>query len=429
MKHIILTVLLYLICLGNVQATFEIQRWITNKNVPVYYVHRPELPMVDISLVFDAGSARDGKQYGLANLTSRMLVHGAGGLSADQIMAHFDSIGARYGTSTSRDTNTIRMRTLTEHLQKSIAMLNTIVSSPDFTNEALAQLKTRTLTTIHKQKQEPRTIAGITLYKALYGDHPYAHPRIGEEQTIKTITQDQVKDFHRRYFVNSNLQLAIVGDISKNQAQALATDITNKLVIGAPAPLIPPVKLQTVARKIHVPFDSNQAHVYVAQLALGYNDPDYFPLYVANHIFGGSGFGSRLLEEVRVKHGYAYSAWSYLLPQRLYGPFIIGFQTHTDQADSATTLVYQLLKEYIRNGPKKEELELSKDHIRGSFPLRISSNKQISNWVQRTAIEQLDLNYTNTFTSKTDQVTREEIINTLQKRIHPDKMLTITVGG
>ena len=420
---------LSLACLSGAQANFEIQRWTTEQDIEVYYVYRSELPMVDLSLIFDAGSIRDGKQYGLAHLTAKMLVHGAGGLSADHILAHFDSIGARYGAAPGRDLTTLSLRTLTEHLQKAIDMFITVVSSPDFPDEALAQVKARTLTTIHKQKQEPRAIAGITLFKTLYGDHPYGHPGIGEEQTVKMLSRDQLKDFYQRYFVRNNLTLTVVGDITKDQVNTLAKNLSGKLEAGTRAPPLPLAKVQTEARKVHVPFDSNQAHVYIAQLAVTHKDPDYFPLYVANHIFGGSGFGSRLLEEVRVKHGYAYSAWSYLALERMRGPFVIGFQTHVDQTDTAIALVYKLLEKYISEGPTEKELELSKNHTQGNFPLRVSSNGQISGWVRRIALEQHELNFLDTFTNKVNQVTRADIINVLQQRIDPNKMTTIIVGG
>ena len=114
-----------------------------------------ELPMVDIELIFDAGSARDGKLHGLAHLVTDLLAYGAGGMNADQITTAFDSIGAQYHTDTGRDTTSVRLRTLTNQLQKSTELLATIVSAPDFPEQMLGQVKARTLTAIRKQAQEP----------------------------------------------------------------------------------------------------------------------------------------------------------------------------------------------------------------------------------------------------------------------------------
>ena len=410
-------------------ANFEIAHWATDKGVQVYHVHQTELPMVDIELIFDAGSARDGKLYGLAHLVTELLAYGAGGMNADQITTAFDSIGAQYHTDTGRDTTSVRLRTLTNQLQKSTELLATIVSAPDFPEQMLGQVKARTLTAIRKQAQEPNTIAAIALYKALYGDHPYGHPRIGREETVSAITRADVKAFYDEYFVASNMQLSIVGDINSAQAKQLADELSNKLAIGSKPPPIPLAVQASLGNEIRIPFDSKQAHVYVAQLAIGFNDPDYFPLYVGNHILGGSGFGSRLLEEVRVKRGYAYSAWSYFVPQRMRGPFIVGFQTRIDQADDALALAHQLIAEYIKHGPSTDELKLSKQHIKGSFPLRVSSNAQISNWIRRIISEKLELDYTRTFTEKAEQVSREQIIAAFKKHIHSDKMIAVIVGG
>ena len=164
---------------GSARANFEIENWTTDNGVQVYHVYQSELPMVDIELIFDAGSARDGKLYGLASLVAELLAYGAGGMDADQISTAFDSIGAEYYAETARDTTSIRLRTLTEQLQRSTELLATVVSAPDFDEQMLEQTKTRTLTAIRKQAQDPGAIASIALYQALYGDHPYGHPRIG----------------------------------------------------------------------------------------------------------------------------------------------------------------------------------------------------------------------------------------------------------
>ena len=425
--------LIFMVCLvayaGSVQANFEIKHWTTNKGVQVYHVHQSELPMVDIELIFDAGSARDGEHYGLARLVTELLAYGADGMSADQITTAFDSIGAQYDTDTGRDATSISLRTLTSQLQKSTELLTAIVSAPDFSEQTLEQVKTRTLTAIRKQAQEPNAIAAIALYKALYGEHPYGHPRIGLEQTVSAISRADVKDFYDKYFTASNMQISIVGDINSAQAEQLADNLTSKLAIGTKPPPIPLAEQASDDNEIRIPFDSKQAHVYIAQLTIGFKDPDYFPLYVGNHILGGGGFGSRLLEEVRVKHGYAYSAWSYFVPQRMRGPFIVGFQTRIDQADDALALARKLIAEYIEYGPSEDELKLSKQHIKGSFPLRVGSNAQISNWIRRIIVEKLELDYTDTFAEKTEQVSREQIISRFKKHIHPDRMIAVIVGG
>ena len=414
---------------GSAHANFEIEHWTTDNGVQVYHVYQSELPMVDIELIFDAGSARDGKLYGLAHLVTELLAYGAGGMNADQISTAFDSIGAEYATETGRDNTSIRLRTLTEQLQKSTELLATVVSSPDFDEQMLKQTKTRTLTAIRKQDQEPGAVASIALYRALYGDHPYGHPRIGLEETVSAITRSDVQAFYQKYFVARNMQLSIVGDINPQQAEQLADKLSKKFSAGSKPPPIPLAVQASLGDEIRIPFDSKQAHVYVAQLAIGFKDADYFPLYVGNHILGGSGFGSRLLEEVRVKRGYAYSAWSYFVPQRMRGPFIVGFQTRIDQADDALTLAQRLIAEYIENGPDADELQLSKQHIKGSFPLRVASNAQISNWVRRIIVEKLALDYTRTFTEKTEQISREQIITAFKKHIDTDKMVAVIVGG
>ena len=144
-----------------------------------------------------------------------------------------------------------------------------------------------------------------------------------------------MKTFYDEYFVASNMQLSIVGDINSAQAKQLADELGNKLAIGSKPPLIPLAVQASLGNEIRIPFDSKQAHVYVAQLAIGFNDPDYFPLYVGNHILGGSGFGSRLLEEVARQARVRLQCVELFRAATNARPFIVGFQTRIDQADDA----------------------------------------------------------------------------------------------
>lgn len=411
-------------------GAFEIQHWTTAQGTRIGYVHSPELPMLDLAVMFDAGSARDGKDHGIASITGSMLEQGAGGLSADEIAARLDAVGAEFGAGVSKDTTRVSLRSLSDskYLEPALETFITILTEADFSDQALQRLINQKLTNIKKRAQRPGKLASIAFNRALYGDHPYAHPVNGEEETVRVMTTQKLRAFYRRYFTAQNAVITLVGDISRADAERIAAQISAALPRGSKAPPLPPVA-PNKPQNIHIPFDSTQAHVYIGQIGMRLNDRDYFPLYLANHAFGGSGFGSRLLDEVRKKRGYVYSIWSYFVSQRESGAFAINFQTQTDQASDAKELVIGMVKDWYEQGVSREELALSKDSVRGGFPLRIGNNRSIASWVGRITFFDFSYDYLDTYIDRIEQVTPAMITDAIRRRIDPAKLVIVTVGG
>ncbi len=158
-------------------------------------------------------------------------------------------------------------------------------------------------------------------------------------------------------------------------------------------------------------------------------DPDYFALYVGNHILGGSGLVSRLSEEMREKRGLSYSVYSYFLPMEQAGPYQMALQTRNDQADEALAVMRETLDQYLKEGPTGDELEAAKKNITGGFALRIDSNSKILDYLVVIGFYDLPLDYLKAFNDRIMAVTREQIIDAYRRRVLPDAMSTIIVGG
>jgi zinc protease len=158
------------------------------------------------------------------------------------------------------------------------------------------------------------------------------------------------------------------------------------------------------------------------------DDPDYFPLYVGNHVLGGGGFQSRITEEVRQKRGLAYSAYSYFTPLLREGPFTVGMQTKGDQAREALEVVNKTVRDFIAQGPTAKELAAAKKNIIGGFPLRIDSNRKIHEYLALIGFYRLPLTYLDDFTRNVERVTADQVRSAFQRRILPDRMVTIVVG-
>ena len=183
------------------------------------------------------------------------------------------------------------------------------------------------------------------------------------------------------------------------------------------------------AKTIHIDFPSTQSTVMMGQVGVARGDEDYFSLYLANHAFGGSGFGSRLMHEVREKRGLAYSTYSYFSPMRQAGPFQIGLQTRNDQLDEALKIIRVELAKYVTEGPGENDLDDSLKNITGGFPLRIDSNKKITEYLSVIGFYGLPLDYLSTFVGNINQQNITRVNDALKRRIDPHKMLTVIVGA
>jgi len=414
-----------------VSAAPKIEHWLTDDGLAVYYVEVPQLPMLDMRLIFSAGSVRDADQAGLSMLTSSMLDEGAAGLSVDQLAQQFESVGANNSAGSARDMAWMTLRTLTLKKEQTVAVDTwlKVIGQVDWPEKNFKRLKKQVLLGLQAEKQSPASIANKAFFKHLYGDHPYASPSHGTEESINAITLEQLKAFYKQYYVKKNAMLAIVGAVSRADAEILAKRIAAALASGKKSADIPAVKALTAAKTIHIPYPSKQAHVLIGQTGNKRGDKDYFSLYLGNHVLGGGGFTSRLVKAIRDKRGLSYSVYSYFSPMKELGPFILGLQTKLSNTDEAVQVATQLLGEFQSKGVTDAELIAAKKDITGSFPLGVASNADIVQYLGMIGFYQLPLDYLDTFTGKIDALKIAEVHDAFKRRIQPDKLLTVIVGG
>jgi len=413
------------------QAAPEIEQWQTANGAHVFFVAAPELPMIDIRVVFDAGAARDGDLPGVSLMTNSILSEGAGELDANQIAATFDNVGAQFGTSSERDMAVLSLRSLTDStaLNSALEMFSTVLNTPSFPEDAFKRQQKQRLISLKAEKQSPGALAARNFYKNVYNDHPYANMPVGDESSINKLSLDALKVFYQQYYVGKNATIAIVGAVDNRQAKKIAEKLMNKLPAGSPAKQLPTVAEIKQAKIKSINHPSTQTHILMGQPGMKRGDIDYFPLYVGNHILGGSGLVSQLSNEIREKRGLSYSVYSYFRPMHEMGPYQFGLQTRNDQAQQALEIMQNTLEVFIKNGPSEKELKAAKQNITGGFALRVDSNSKIVDYLSMIGFYKLPLDYLDSFTVKVNAVTIEQIKDAYTRRVHPDRMVTVLVGG
>jgi len=416
---------------GFANAGPDIQQWETKNGARVFYVHAPELPIIDLQVVFDAGSARDGKQEGLASLTTSLLDEGSGDLDADAIAERFEGVGAQYGASSLRDMAVMSVRTLTEKnaLNTALDTFAKVMAKPNFPLKSFERNRKAMLVGLQVARQRPGKIASKTFFKKVYQQHPYSIDSSGSDASLEAMKRDDVVAFHKRLYVANNAVIAIVGAVSKQQAKDIAERVTKDLAPGKRVQTLAAVSKLKAAQNIRIDHESSQTHILVGQPGMHRGDPDYFSLYVGNHILGGGGLVSRLSDEIREKRGLVYSVYSYFSPMREDGPFTMGLQTKNESADEALGILRKTLDAFMAKGPTAEELKRSKQNITGGFALRVDSNKKITQYVAMIGFYGLPLNYLDTFNQSIEAVSVKSIRDAFNRRIKPEQFVTVMVGG
>jgi len=394
------------------------------------FVEDHDIPMLDVAVSLPAGSSYDqADKAGVAGMTHALLDQGAEGLSEDDISRGMADIGAQLAGSFDQDRASVSLRTLSRERDQALKIMAQVLQHPVFPESVLAREKTRLLSALKEAETRPEAIADKTFQKAVFGKHHYALPVSGDIPGVEQITTAELKDFYRTHYNVNRAVVAIMGDVTRAQAEAIAQQLTAQLPAGSDGAPLPAVAMQISASEHRIAHPVSQSHILIGSPGMSRNDPDYFPLYVGNYILGGGGFVSRLMNEVREKRGLVYSVYSYFIPLKQPGVFQIGLQTKKEQADGALALVRKTLADFVAQGPTEKELTAAKQNIVGGFPLRIDSNRKILDYLSVIGFYEMPLTYLDDFSSKVEKVTVAQIRSAYARHIHPEQMATVIIGA
>lgn len=413
-------------------ATPKIQHWQAPSGAQVYFVENHDLPMLDVAVDFPAGSGFDSaEKSGLAELTHALLELGAEGMSEDDIASKLADTGAQLGGYFDADRASIAVRTLSSRAERdeALAVMARVVQRPLFSETVLAREKVRLVAALKEAETKPESIAAKAFGKAVFGEHPYGLHAAGEIASVERLQRADLDVFYSTHYGAKSAVVALMGDVSRAEAEIIAQNLTAQLPPGGASGEIAQVVLQSSASQLRIPHPATQSHILVGAPGVARNDADYFPLYVGNYILGGGGFVSRLMQEVREKRGMAYSVYSFFAPMQQPGVFQIGLQTRKDQADEALEIVNITLRDFIQHGVSEKELTAAKQNIINGFPLRIDSNKKILNYLSTIGFYHLPLSYLDDFPGRVSKVTVADISAAFKRKVNPDVLATVIVGA
>lgn len=386
--------------------------------------------MFDLEVMFDAGSLRDGDLPGLAAFANSLLDEGTARLDVDAFHAAVDDTGAKLSAAVASQYATVSLRSLSSAAERDAALglLCEMLAKPRFEAAAVGRQRQRMRVALQRMAQSPAYVGDQAFTRALYGQHPYSAPAYGTEESLARIDHGALAAFHQRHYVARNALILIVGALDRATAQAMAERVSGALPTGEPAPPLPPVSPQPQPVTQHIEFASEQTHIFLGQLGIARDDPDYFALLLGNHVLGGDGVVSRLFDEIRERRGLSYSVDSHFEPMRFPGPFVAGLQTGSARATEAVAVMRKVIAQYVANGPDAVALEQARRNLIESFPMRLENNARILDNLALIGFYKLPLDYLDRYVSYLEAVTLEQVRAALKRHLQPERMTLVTVG-
>lgn len=402
--------------------------------IPTFFVESPSLAMVDVQINFNAGSARDHEIMagltGLAHSTARLMHEGTSQYSAEQLAIAFEDLGAQVSFSVSRDVFTVKLRSLSnpETLNQAIELVLHVINQATFEKDGLSRMVDNHKVGQKQLQENPSRLLGIAFNRALYAQHPYAEPITGTLGSLQKISPTSMHAFRDKFLVANNANLAITGQLSTQQATALADKIARALRTGQKAAPLATAPLQSSIRIQHLPSSSTQAHVIMGHLATTRHDPDRLALQVANRMLGSGGFNSILMQELRVKRGYTYGASSQFSFSQTTGSFSLSYSTREDQLMDSILIAHKVLVDFVRKPIDPQQLADTKAGMLLAFPRSLASNADINSQLAALGFHSESKDYLQHYRLALEKIDAKQVQDAIQRWIHPDR-LTVMVAA
>jgi len=408
-----------------------IQKQKLSNGLPVWIVELPRVPVAQVNLVVLSGTANDppGK-YGVASLAAAMLEEGAGSRSALEIADAIDYLGADLGAATTSDMSAVRLHVPVERLADALPIMADVALRPTFPKDELDRQRQQRLTSLLQGRDDPPTISAIAFSRILYGKgHRYGTAQMGTAETIKTLTADDLRGFYTSAFRPENAILLAVGDITTDKAMPLFEKSFGswKASGAAASEKLPPTD-EPPARQIYL-IDkpgAPQSQIRIGRIGVPRSTPDFFPLQVLNTILGGS-FTSRLNNNLREVHGYAYGAGSAFDMRGAAGPFYAAAGVQTDKTAEALKEFFNELNAILKPVPA-EELARAKNYVALRFPSAFETSGDISRRLEDALVYKLPDDYFAKYVQNIQAVTAADVSRVAQKYIKPDHVAVVVVG-
>ena len=406
----------------------DIQQVTSPGGITAWLVEDHTIPFSALNLEFKGGASLDAPdRRGAINLMTATLDEGAGRMDSTAYAAAVQDLGADISFDVGDDSLSVRLRTLSEHRDEAADLLGLAMSQPRFDESAIDRMRAQVQAVIRAEATDPASIAAKEMAAQAWGDHPYATPAHGSADGVAALSRQDLVAAKNRVLARDRVVVGAAGDITPAELGAMLDRILGGLPAEGTAPLPQDATLQLTGGVTVIDWDSPQTIVSFAGPGLPMDDPDYFAAVVANHILGGGGFSSRLMEQIREKRGLTYGIRTGLAT-RLYGQTWQGGMAGSNATVGQAIGLIRQEWGRMAEGVTDRELADAKTYLTGEYPLRFDGNTKIAAILAGMQLAGFPIDYPNTRNARVDAVTAADVQRVAERLLDPDALRFVLVG-
>ena len=409
-------------------AAVEIKEVTSPGGIKAWLVEEHSIPFTALEIRFQGGSSLDapGKR-GAINLMTALIEEGAGDLDSQGFAKAREALADECTFDVYDDALSVSAKFLTENRGESVALLRSALTETRFDQDAIDRVRAQVVSIIQSDEKDPERMAGRGFDRLAYGEHPYASSRNGTLESIAALTRADMFAARDRVIARDRLFVSAVGDITADELGKLLDELVGGLpATGAPMPPRADFALQGGVTVID--FASPQSVVVFGHSGIKRDDPDFFAAFVLNHIMGGTGFASRLMNEVREKRGLTYGVGTYLVPMDLAETWQGSVQSANEKVAEAIGVIRVECAKAATQGVSESELTAAKTYLTGAYPLRFDGNGPIADILVGMQMQGLPIDYVVNRNAYIEAVTLDDVKRVAARLMHPEGLRFVVVG-
>lgn len=419
--------LIFIIAFTTQAAATDIQAVTSKGGISAWLVEEHSIPIVSLDILFRGGaSIEPADKHGATYLMTGLLEEGAGEYDATEFLEASEMLAARFSFDTSRDLVSVGVTVLKENLEPSMALLRLALMEPRFDDVAFNRVREQVNSIIQRAEQNPRSLGAAQFRKFAFGNHPYARSLEGTLESVAELTPQDMRDVHKTALTRDRIVIGAVGDISPEELAELLDHVFAGLPISK-SENVPQTEMLVEGGTNIIDFPSPQSVAIFGHQGIMRDDPDYIAAYVMNHILG-TGFTSRLNQEIREKRGLTYGVGSFLSPYNRAALYLGSIASSNENIAEAVELIQEEWAKMADAGVTDEELDAAQKYLTGSYPLRFDSNGAIASILAGLQFANLPIDYVATRNDAVNAITVDDINRIAARLLQPDKLRFVIVG-
>lgn len=424
----LLTALALLVTFALPAQAIEIQEVTSPEGHRAWLSEEHSIPFVSIEVIFAGGASLDpASKAGAISLMTDLLTEGAGDMDAQAYAEAVESLAGGVTFSAGRDSLTLSIRALSENRDQVIDLALMALNDPRFDQISLDRVRAQTVASLERAAQNPSTIAQQTYSTLGFAGHPYAIATAGSPNTVGALTIDDILAAHRAAFTRGRVVVGAAGDITAEELGAILDRLEGALPepdrdLPAYRSFDAPAGVTVVAQP------GPQSVIQFGHAGIPWNDDDFMPAYVMNQIFGGGGFSSRLMDQLREERGLTYGIYTALASYRFGDSYVGRFSTANESAGEAIELVRAQFRWLAEGGITQDDLERTQTYLTGAYPLRFDGNDSIASILASMQFQGFPVDYVNIRNDLIRAVTLEDIQRVATRLAAPEQLTFVVVG-